>query len=287
MLLPHLQTTILAKNLCFISLQYNRAKGINEGTKEKKDNVVVIKPTDKVQMKSMLVANVNKFNPVARIANYGGTGDDLVIERCSASSSSPEYIEVGIYLESFGASACAGGSPSPIYRLNNQRACYNKGTHDFLASPEECEAVCALTEGCNSFDYDHTRFNKRCRLCDKAQPQSDAACTSTEPCIVWGAPDPSKIFTTFPSGPTKMENVNGFWDLGKITGVASYEECEAACRDTTGCKSFTMQWFKGNFNCIMSEKTKPNVDKSGCGLPKCTEWGLLQDAVASSIEAGQ
>ena len=154
-------------------------------------------------------------------------------------------------------------------RQINKSGCWSKGHKDHLGSPDDCEALCAQTDGCVAFDYSHNLFNKRCHLCDSVQ-NSDVDCPDGETCKTWGIIHEEKAYEE----PKLLSYRFNAWvtaDLGKKKQYMCFKDCIEGCKQTDGCKSAAFN--KDSMQCEMSTRDKANADASCDG---CLEWATIQ-----------
>jgi hypothetical protein len=96
-------------------LQYNRKKGINSGTRELPDQVVIVQDdgtANQAGLQSWQLGGIINVGSSFRRQGFSG-GHDLVVEVCSMdSASSPESVRLSIYLDDgIQSSTCNSATP--------------------------------------------------------------------------------------------------------------------------------------------------------------------------------
>jgi hypothetical protein len=152
-------------------VQFNRKKGINSGTRDLGDQVVIVQDdgTDnQVGRQSWQLGGIIAAGSTFRRATFSG-GHDLVIQVCSRDTvSSPEFVRLSIYLDNgTQTSTCSVGTPvvaacseSPqakffVKAKNDLRSCNwlkqrprwqtilcKKGNVAYDICPQTCKADC-------------------------------------------------------------------------------------------------------------------------------------------------
>jgi hypothetical protein len=152
-------------------VQFNRKKGMNSGTRDLGDQVVIIQDdgTDNQSgRQSWQLGGIINAGSAIRRASFSG-GYDLVIQVCSRdTASSPEFVRLSIYLDNgVQASTCSSGAPvsaacseSPqdkffVEAKNDMRTCLwlkrrpawqaqlcKPGNDAYEVCPQTCRADC-------------------------------------------------------------------------------------------------------------------------------------------------
>jgi hypothetical protein len=96
-------------------VMYNRAKGVNSGVVEYGNKVTVVQAANTAtqSQQSYIRANLGA-NQLYRVANFAGTGKDLVVQVCAMITGPPDVAQVLVYLDGVNNVQCPSSTAAPI-----------------------------------------------------------------------------------------------------------------------------------------------------------------------------
>lgn len=119
-------------------LQYNRKKGMNAGTRELGDQVVIVQDDgsdNQSGLQSWQLGGIINLNAPFRRGSFSG-GFDLIIEVCKKVTTAPEYVNISVYLDN-------GTQKSTCGAKRVETTCQDSADTTFYVKQKDARKSCA------------------------------------------------------------------------------------------------------------------------------------------------